>query len=110
MEAILSMTNAPDAFVPIARFDKGEADKIFDEVRQRGCKVVVQNDIPTCVMLAPERYEAIMEMIENEYLLSLAEERLKNDSGCVFTADEVYAELMPGDTDEMPAEYGVDFA
>ena len=63
-----------DALFPIARFNKGEANKIFDEVRLSGRKIVIKNNIPACILLTPEKYQ---EMIDNHYLLTLSEERLK---------------------------------
>ena len=107
----ISLNNAMDALVPITRFNRGEANKIFDEVRESGCKVVVKNNAPACVLLAPERYREMVDMIADQYLLELAEERLKNDSGITRTADEVYEELgiTADDLDEIPMEYGVDF-
>jgi len=107
----LTLSNAPDAFIPISRFNGGEALKIFDEVREFGYKIVVNNNTPACVMLTPERYQEMLEMIEDQYLFTLAEERLKSDSGKTYPADEVYKELNinPDAEDEIPMEYGVDF-
>ena len=77
-----------DALVPITRFNRGEANKIFDEVRETGCKVVVKNNAPACVLLTPERYQEMIEMIEDQYLLALAEERMKHDSGVTRSAKD----------------------
>ena len=107
----LSLSGVLDAFVPITRFNRGEANKIFDEVRETGCKVVVKNNAPACVLLTPEMYQEMVEMIEDQYLLALAEERMKHDSGVMRSAEEVYAKLGVGTNDlgEIPMEYGVDF-
>ena len=56
--------NLLDTFVPISRFNRGEANKIFDEVKETGYKVVVKNNIPICVLLSPERYREIEGIIE----------------------------------------------
>ncbi len=40
------MTNLLSAIIPITRFDKGEADKIFSEVKKSGTQVVIKNDVP----------------------------------------------------------------
>ena len=55
--------------------------------------------------------EYLKEQAEDEYLLALAEERLKNDSGVWHSAEDVYKELgiSADDLDEIPMEYGVDF-
>ena len=73
-------TNISDTLVPISRFNKGEASKIFDEIKDTGYKIVVKNNIPACVMLTPERYQEMIEMIEDLYLIELAEERLNTGS------------------------------
>lgn len=111
MRNSLYLNNILDALVPISRFNKGEANKIFDEVRETGCKVVVKNNAPTCVMLTPERYQEMVEMIEDQYLIALAEERLRNDSGKTYTFEEVLMEdgLTKDDLADIPMEYGVDF-
>jgi len=90
---ILSLGNMLDALVPISRFNKGEANKIFDEVRESGCKVVVKNNAPACVLLTLEMYKEMTEMIEEQYLFNLAAEREQRDTGKRYPAEEVYAEL-----------------
>jgi len=72
---VIALSNTLDALVPITRFYRGEANKIFDEVRKSGCKIVVKNNIPTCVLLTPEKYQAMISMIEDQCLLALAKER-----------------------------------
>ena len=62
--------------VLISRFNKGEANKIFDEVAASGCKIVVKNNKLVCVLLSPERYEAIMETLSDYMLFVKAEKRL----------------------------------
>jgi PHD/YefM family antitoxin component YafN of YafNO toxin-antitoxin module len=101
-----------DALVPISRFNKGEASKIMDEVQHAGYKIVVKNNVPACVMVSPERYKQMMEKVENEHLLSLALQRMSNDSGVYHTTEEVMAELgiQQADLDALPEpEFGVDF-
>ena len=88
----ISLSNALDAVVPITRFNRGEASKIFDEVRESGCKVVVKNNIPTCIMLTPERFKAMVDLIEDQALLAVAESRLKYNSGVMHSFEEVLAE------------------
>ena len=78
---ILSLRNALDSLIPITRFNRGEANKIFDEVREAGCKIVVKNNAPACVLLTPERFQEMVDIIEDQYLLALAEEREKHDTG-----------------------------
>jgi len=112
MLGILSLSNALNAMVPITRFNRGEANKIFEEVKTSGCKVVVKNNTPACVLLTPERYQEMVDMLEDQYLLALAEERERNDTGETHTFEEVLAEdgLTIADLEAMDdVVYGVDF-
>ncbi|MDR3278004.1 MAG: type II toxin-antitoxin system Phd/YefM family antitoxin [Oscillospiraceae bacterium] len=77
----ISVSHALDALVPISRFNKGEANKIFDEVRVSGCKIVVKNNAPACVLITPDKYKEMVDAIEDAYLLNLALEREANDTG-----------------------------
>ena len=61
--------------VPITRFNKGEANKIFDEVETSGTKIVMKNNKPACVLLSPAQYESLMEMLSDFLLYSEAEKR-----------------------------------
>lgn len=65
------------ALVPISRFNKGEASKIFEEVT-KGDKIVVKNNAPTCVLVDPKRYEDMVETLEDFALYYEAEQRLNN--------------------------------
>ena len=93
MQNIASIGLALDALVPISRFNRGEAGKIFDEVKDAGCKIVVKNNAPICVMMTPEKYKEYMDMIYDQHLLELALEREANDSGVYCSTDEVMAEF-----------------
>lgn len=105
MLGVVAMSSALDAMVPISRFNRGEANKIFDEVRATGCKIVLKNNEPICVLLSPERYQEMVEMIEDQYLLALVEERERNGSGITYSAEEVYSKLgVDGDLDEIKDE------
>ena len=92
MLSLLSLKNALDALVPITRFNRGEASKIFDEVRETGCKIVVKNNAPACVLITPERYNEMVNMIEDQYLLALVEERERNSTGMTYAFEEILAE------------------
>jgi len=74
----ISISGVVNSLVPISRFNKGEANKIFEEVRETGFKIVLKNNSPACVLLTPEIYEQMIETIENYRLLVEAEKRMKN--------------------------------
>ena len=80
--ARVSILNIMNSMVPISRFNKGEASKIFDEVESSGTKIVVKNNQPACVLLSPAQYESLMEMLSDSLLYTEAEKRMaaNNDS------------------------------
>lgn len=83
-----------NSLVPISRFNKGEANKIFDEVKEAGFKIVLKNNTPTCVLLTPEVYEQMLESIEEYRLLLEAEKRMENAKpDDLIPQDKVLAEL-----------------
>jgi PHD/YefM family antitoxin component YafN of YafNO toxin-antitoxin module len=95
--------NILDALVPISRFNKGEANKIFDEVRLTGFKIVVKNNAPACVLLTPESYQEMLDIIDDQYLLNLAETRLKNDDNITHSFEEILSKdnMTLSDIEEM---------
>ena len=80
--ARVSILNIMNSMVPISRFNKGEASKIFDEVESSGTKIVVKNNQPACVLLSPAPYASLMEMLSDSLLYTEAEKRMaaNNDS------------------------------
>jgi PHD/YefM family antitoxin component YafN of YafNO toxin-antitoxin module len=52
-----------------------------------------------------------LEMMEDFFLLALAEERLRNDNGRTYTHDEIMKKygITDDDLNDIPMEYGVDF-
>ena len=57
----LTATKMLNAFVPISRFNKGEAGKIVEEVKRDGIKVIVKNNAPECVMLTVDAYDKLVQ-------------------------------------------------
>lgn len=82
------ISSAINSLVPISRFNKGGANKIFEEVHETGFKIVLKNNTPTCVLLTPEAYEQMLETIENYRLLVEAEKRLENAKDADFVPSE----------------------
>lgn len=73
----LSLKNVMNSIVPISRFNRGEANKIFEEVSKTGVKVVLKNNVPVGVLVEPERYDEMLEMLEDFSLFFEAELRMK---------------------------------
>jgi antitoxin StbD len=80
----ISMKHLMNSIIPISRFNRGEANKIFDEVSKTGVKVVLKNNIPVGVLVEPERYDEMVEMLEDYSLFFEAEGRMKNASQTDF--------------------------
>ena len=64
----MSVMGVMRSIVPITRFNKGEANRIFDEVESSGTKIVMKNNRPACVLMSPEKYEVLMEML-SDYIM-----------------------------------------
>lgn len=77
MENNLMLGSLMNSLISISRFNKGEANKIFEELKETGYKIVLKNNTPTCVLLTPELYEEMVETIEDYRLQVEAEKRLK---------------------------------
>ena len=105
----LAVGDMLQAVVPISRFNKGEANKIFDEVDSAGCKIVFKNNKPTCVLLSPERYTEIIETLEDYVLFAETERRLNcTESSNTVSHDMLMAEfgITEADLDAIEVEIG----
>ena len=74
----VSVKNVMNSIIPITRFNRGEANRIFDEVAETGVKVVLKNNAPACVLVNPERYETMVDALEDYALFFEAEKRVES--------------------------------
>ena len=74
----MSVAGMLKKMIPISRFNKGEANKIFEEVEMTGTKIVVKNNKPACVLISPTQYESMLEMIFDFILGEEAEARMEH--------------------------------
>lgn len=72
----LSVMGVMKSIVPITRFNRGEANKIFDEVESSGTKIVMKNNRPACILMSPNQYESLMEMLSDYIMQEEAETRM----------------------------------
>jgi len=63
-----------NAFVPITRFNKGEAGKIIDEVKQDGIRVIVKNNVPECIMITVDEYDKLSTAANKKIVLNQSKE------------------------------------
>ncbi len=90
----IPISDMVNSLVPISRFNKGEANKIFEEVKETGFKIVLKNNSPACVLLTPEAYVELLETLENYRLFIEAEKRMeKVKTEDFIPADKVMQEL-----------------
>ena len=73
---VLNTVNVLDSIVPISRFNKGEANKIFSDVKKSGISIVVKNNVPECILMSPQSYREMMEEYEDALLAAEAAKRL----------------------------------
>lgn len=90
---MLAMQHINDHIVPITRFNKGEANKIFDEVSRDGYRYVVKNNQVKCILISPEEYDRLIDELEDSYDARLAEERLARSNGQTVSMSEMAAKL-----------------
>ena len=72
----MSVMSVMKSIVPITRFNKGEANRIFDEVEASGTKIVMKNNRPVCILMSPAQYETLMEMLSDYITREEAERRM----------------------------------
>ena len=95
--------------VPLSSFNKGQAGRIFEEVKRHGAKIVMKNNLPECVLLSPDAYIHLIDALNDARLEAVAAERLKNfDRSNALSQEEVDRELQlsPEDYED---DTGVEF-
>ena len=89
-----SVISAIKNTVPISLFNRGQAGKIFEEVRRNGAKVVMKNNVAECVLLSPEEYVRLMDELNDRKLEAIAAGRLaRSDPQNLVSWDEMMQEL-----------------
>ena len=88
----ISVDDIMSSIIPITRFNRGEASKIFDEVSESGVKVVLKNNAPACVLVDPKQYDEMIDALEDYALYFDAQNRESGASAAIPEAD-VLAQL-----------------
>ena len=83
----LRAVNILDSIIPISRFNKGEANKIFTEVKNNGLRIIVKNNVPECVLISPQDYQKMVEEYEDLKLIALTEKRLADNAAPISQED-----------------------
>lgn len=73
---MINATGAINNTVSFSQFNKGQAGKIFEDVKKNGTKVVIKNNCAECVLMSPDEYVILMEIINDYRLEALASQRM----------------------------------
>ena len=76
----MNTVNVLDSIIPISLFNKGQANKIFSDVKKFGTRIVVKNNVPECILMSPQSYQQMMEEYEDAILAAEATKRLAGES------------------------------
>ncbi len=98
----LNTINVLDSIIPISQFNKGQANKIFSDVKKVGTKIVVKNNVPECILMSPQNYQQMMEEYEDAILAAEAVKRLSQKTKYI-RQDDVMKEfgLTASDLDDV---------
>lgn len=58
--------------VSISLFNKSLTDRIFEDVKPYGTKVVMKNNSAECILMSPEEYVCLMDEVNDARLLAEA--------------------------------------
>ena len=83
----LNTVNVLDSIIPISQFNKGQANKIFSDVKKVGTKIVVKNNVPECILMSPQNYQQMMEEYEDAILAAEAVKRLSQKTKYISQDD-----------------------
>ena len=87
---MLSVVSAVNRTVPISQFNRGLAGQIFSDVKKNGPKVVMKNNEAEVVLLPPQEYVELMDILNDYELLSLAMERMERyDPSALISEEEM---------------------
>ena len=80
--------------VSIGQFHSDFAERIFEEVKAAGAKVVMKGDAAECVLLSPDEYVRLVEDAEDARLFALAAERMERyDPAALIPEEKVWERL-----------------
>lgn len=84
--------NALKNMVSFSEFNRGQAGKIFDDVKKIGSKIVVKNNNPECVLISVDDYLKMVDEINDMRALLMAVDRMNGFDGNMkdtFSQEEI---------------------
>ncbi len=80
--------------ISITLFNRGQAGKIFEDVKKSGAKVVMKNNTAECVLMSPDEYLKLIDEVNDARLLAEATGRMaKFNAADAIPAEKVYDDL-----------------
>lgn len=95
-----------NAIVPITRFNKGEAGKIIDEVKNEGPRIIVKNNVPECVMLSLEEYNRLCDAANRSIKIDTSKEAEEKRKAFI---KKIRANVQPPLPPQMSVEERIEF-
>lgn len=95
-----------NAIISITRFNKGEAGKIIDEVKQNGPRIIVKNNVPECVMISLEDYNSLTEAANRTVTLNVSKEAEEKRKEFI---KKIRANVQPPLPPQMSVEERIEF-
>lgn len=95
-----------NAIVPITRFNKGEAGKIIDEVKNEGPRIIVKNNVPECVMLSLEEYNRLCDAASRSIKIDTSKEAEEKRKAFI---KKIRANVQPPLPPKMSVEERIEF-
>lgn len=93
------------SLVPISKFNKGQAAKIFDRLHSERELIVLKNNQPSAIILSPEEYTRLTEIEEDYFLLLEANKRMEdNGNKETISFDSVMNNLGISEAELLDAE------
>ncbi|MBR2769909.1 MAG: type II toxin-antitoxin system Phd/YefM family antitoxin [Solobacterium sp.] len=82
-----------NSLVPITKFNRGQASRIFDRLNSESQLIVLKNNQPAAVILSPAEFSRLSEIEEDYGLLLKAIERLTNNTASATSMEDMMKEL-----------------
>lgn len=83
-----------NSMIPVSRFNKGEAGRIFDELARDKTKIVIKNNVPVGVLLSPDEYANIIDEAADNLLLAEAAMRYANSAPDEFISERAFIQAI----------------
>ena len=76
-----NLAGAINNLISLSAFNKGEAGKIFSDIKQNNqTKIVLRRNEPECIIISPKSYTEMVQELEDLRDYKLAVERLMKNS------------------------------